>query len=146
MTDDSVMCEVRLGGRDLASEMAAWLTDEGATEVTLVRERGIVDLQTLEYVISALFGIAGLAQVALWVRDKTGCRTIYDVRHKRILTEVDCRIRDGKIVIFAKGGKITIHDPDKLVDFDRVIQTAIKSGANVATKAISAGQASFEEE
>ena len=146
LADDQRTVEVRLGERGLANEMAERLAEQGAHDVTVVRERGIVAFGSRIPHRRNRPGCSNACADRFWIRDKTQCRTVYDVRHKTIQTRIDCQIKDGKIIVIAPGGKITIHDPSKLVGFDNVLHTAIKSGAEAAVNGITGGIGTFDKE
>ncbi|MEV6067709.1 hypothetical protein AB0L82_14240 [Nocardia sp. NPDC052001] len=128
MTAEQVFnVEVRAGDRDIAEELGQWLEKSGIEEVSVTRERGMIDLQALEYLISAtLVELSVLARLGFWIREKTHCRTVYDVRAKTVLTEMDCRIRDGKIVVITKKGA-TVYEPGTPVDLNKILGDALGS-------------------
>lgn len=130
MAADEMTVEIRVADRAQATEIAAALEKHGGHDVSLTEEQGIVDL--LPYVISALVTLGGLAEVALAARARTRCQQIIDVRSKTVKSSVDCSVRDGRIIIIASGGRVTIHEPEKLVDLNQVITAALRSGAKAA--------------
>jgi hypothetical protein len=130
MAADEMTVEIRVADRAQATEIASALDEHGGHDVSLTEEQGIVDL--LPYVVSALVALAGFAEVALTTRSRTRCQQIIDVRSKTVKSSVDCSIRDGRIIIIAPGGKVTIHEPEKLVDINQVIAAALRSGAKAA--------------
>jgi hypothetical protein len=125
MAADEMMVEIRVADRSQATDIVSALDEHGGHDVSLTEEQGIVDL--LPYVIYALVAVAGFAEVALGIRARTRCQQIIDVRSKTVKSSVDCSIRDGRIIIIAPGGRVTIHEPEKLVNLNQVIAAAMRS-------------------
>jgi hypothetical protein len=130
MAADEMAVEIRVADRAQAAEIVSALDEHGGHDVSLTEEQGIVDL--LPYVISVLVALAGFAEVALAILSRTRCQQIIDVRSKTVKSSVNCSIRDGRIIIIAPGGRVTIHEPEKLVDLSQVIAAALRSGAKAA--------------
>jgi hypothetical protein len=133
---DQVAVEIRLGDADDAAGVAARLAELGADDVSVAEEQGLVDL--LPYVVTGLVALAGLTDVLASIRGRRRCQQIIDVRGKTITSTVDCSVRDGRLIIVAKGGKVTIHEPGRLLDLTKVIETALQSGAKAAHDAVAA--------
>lgn len=83
----------------------------------------------------------GLAALILWIRSKTGCQLLIHVRDDRIHKELDCRIRDGRVIVIARDGvRVDIIDTPPLLDFNGIVKAALSEGGDaVATAAQLAG-------
>lgn len=125
--------EVRLSDQDLADEIAAWLRNADADDVAVARERGIIDPLSMDILLTFVtVNLAIVARVVMWVRDKTMCRTVYDLRNNMKLISLDCSTRDGTILIIDANSQLTIHEPDKLVDLDKLLAAVQKVGVHAA--------------
>lgn len=137
MSEDEFVTEVRLGDQGVADEMAAWLRNAAADDVMVVRERGIIDPFSLGVLITfTTLNLGIIAQMALWIREKTRCRTIYDLRARTIQIKQDCSTRDGKVLIIDANGEMTIQNPDKLVELDKVLAVVLESGIHAVAKVL----------
>jgi hypothetical protein len=141
--DEKLSIELRLGDDHLADDIEAWLAEHGAIDVTRGTERGFLDV--LPIFIAGLLALRELAALVVWIHDKTRCRVLIDARHERIYQEIDCRSRDGRVVVVTKDDeKVEIFDVPPMRDFTGIINAAVSLGADGVAKAAEAAGMSVE--
>jgi len=123
-----VQFELRLADDQLANELEQWLTEYGVDNLSRREEFGVLPL--LPIVVGAFIGLAGLASLVMWIRSKTACQVLIDVRGKKIQKEIDCSIRDGRIILVTKGNvKVQLVEIPQLLDMEKVLTAAISANA-----------------
>jgi hypothetical protein len=130
----SVRFELRLGDAELADELEQRLVDVGASAIHRREEYGLLPL--LPIVLGAVVALSALSTLVMWIRAKTGCRSIIDVRGGTIAQQVDCKVRDGRIIVVTEGDtKVEIVDVPEVLNMSDVLSAALSSGAE-AVKAV----------
>lgn len=114
---------VRLEDPGLADELESWLNEAGADDVEVVHEQGVMDLVIVT--IMFLFTAPRLAALGFWFRDKTRCRTIYDVRHDTVQLSQDCGTRDGRMIMIDSAGHVQVYEPERPADLNQVLLTLL---------------------
>jgi hypothetical protein len=132
--EHEVRFELRLGDADLADELEGWLAESGASSLKRREEYGI--LPVLPIVIGAVVALTAVANLVMWIRSRTGCQVLIDARAEKIRKEVDCSIRDGRIIVVARDDvKVEIIEAPDILDMNKVLSAAISSGGE-AVKAL----------
>jgi hypothetical protein len=122
-TAEPLEFEIHLSEPELADGIAAWAAEHGETLVPS-EERGIVPL--LPFVLAGLLAINSIASLIMWVRSKTTCRTIIDARDDELRTDIDCRIRDGRIIVIANDDtRVEVTDAPPMLDLTKVLASAL---------------------
>jgi hypothetical protein len=101
-----------------------------------------VDPFVTPIIVTALVTVAAAAAIIDWVRRRTQCQIILDVRQAGTFSKtVDCRVRDGRIIVLAQDGtRVEIHDVPELFDFGAIVDAGLGGGgAAVATAALRGG-------
>ena len=133
-TIPSVRSELRLADQDLAREAEAWLAEHDASNIRLREQLGVVPL--LPLALLATVAIPTLAALFMWIRSKTGCQVIVDARGEKIVTDVDCRSRDGRVIVVTKDDtRVQLTDVPELFDMNKVITAALTGGADLVRDA-----------
>src|ERR1700737_1781863 len=101
VTDQQFRVDIEVSDQALASDIEAWLK-KNDIQATLPPE-GI--LPVIPIVIAAVIGIAGLARLIFYIRDKTKCQVILDARSDPVSHQVNCDVRAGTIVVRTKDAK-----------------------------------------
>jgi len=127
--------EVLVHDRRVARNVARELNRLGAASVEFGQGRG-VDPHLPLTIFATVSSVAVIGSLALsWVQ-RRGCQVILDVRGGKVRKEVDCRVRDGRLIIIAVDGiSVQITDAPQLVDLTSIINAAITAGSD-AVKAL----------
>lgn len=134
-TNDAFDLEIEVSDPALAADIEAWLK-KNDIEATPPPE-GI--LPVIPIVIAAVIGVAGLARLIFYIRDKTRCQVIIDARSDTVRHQVDCSIRDGKIVVLTKDGeKVDIQGAPEILDVTEIARAAVSGSADAVKKAADA--------
>lgn len=85
-------------------------------------------------------GIAVVAEIANKWRQASQCQQIIHVTKESVKIDKDCNVKNGKIVVIAADGLVvTINDAPAIVDLNRLIEAALRAGADVKKVADKAG-------
>jgi nucleoside-triphosphatase len=123
----SVEFEVTLDDQVLADALAAEYTTAGALGVSVSSSRTLEMLPQL--LITGSCGIAVILSALEWLRSKTRCQVVLDVRGGKVRKSVDCRVRDGRIMVIGEAGtSVDLHEVPPLLDLGSVIAAAMQSG------------------
>jgi hypothetical protein len=134
MATQGAPVSIRLDDRQLADELAESLRLMGS-DVEMTEERGILPI--LPFVVAAVLGAAGMAQIWMFIRGKTQCQIIVDARGDSIKKEIDCRIKDGRIIVLTKDAeRIEIVDAPPAIDFTGITQAVLTGGADSVVDAV----------
>jgi hypothetical protein len=129
-----VRFELRLGDSQLADELERQLADVGASAIHRREEYGLLPL--LPIVLGAVVALSGLSTLVMWIRAKTRCRSIIDVRGGTVSQQLDCSIKDGRIIVVTEGDtKVEIVDVPEVLDMSEVLAAALSSGAAAVREA-----------
>ena len=147
MTDlpaaQAVRFELRLDDDELAEEIEQWLATSDAAGMSRREEFGILPL--LPIVIGALMGLSGLASLVMWIRSKTRCQVVIDARGETLQKEIDCRIRDGRIVVVTKDNvKVQLLEVPDVFDMQKVLTAALSAGAGAVKSVAEAAGATVK--
>jgi hypothetical protein len=95
-------------------------------------------------VVAAVVGAAGVAQIVIWIIQKTGCSAIVsDGPDGKLDIRKDCDIR-GLVVLEQRDGTRTVFDKD-LVNFTEILKAAAEKGVTEAAKVAQKAGAKTEE-
>jgi hypothetical protein len=126
----------------LADEVEQGLLKEGASDIERrTGERGDRILPLIPIVIGATIGVTALANLVISIRGHSQCRTLIDARKDELEQRIDCRIKDGRIIIVANDGtQVQIIDAPDAFDLTEVLKAGVSStGDAVKTAAEAAG-------
>jgi hypothetical protein len=117
---------VRMDDEDLAHEVESLMREQGASEVSVDVQEGIIPV-LLPVVVAAVMGAGGIVAILAHIRKITMCQQIIDARSGDIETKNNCDRRDGSIVVLAgEGASVEITNVGPLVDLTKVYEAAIK--------------------
>jgi len=151
-TSESLDVEIFVGDEGLANAFQEELAKQGAQEME-VRKASPEEADTrvfpiIPVVIAAVIGIHALCDLILRWRDKHQCRTLLDARKAKVKQEIDCRIKDGRIIVIAKDKtKVEIVDVPQAFDLTEVLKAGVTStGEAVKAAAETAGAVATDPE
>jgi hypothetical protein len=125
---EPVRFELRLGDSGLADELERQLQEAGASAIHRREEYGLLPL--LPIVLGAVVALSALSTLVMWIRAKTRCRSIIDVRGGTVAQQLDCSIKDGRIILVTEGDtRVEIVDVPEVLDMSEVLAAALSSGA-----------------
>jgi hypothetical protein len=108
----------------VAEEVKDDLESAGA-EITSRPKRGLVPI--LPIVIGVVIAVAGLATIIQKIINGRKCRMIIDARTAEIKSQVDCAIKDGRLIIITKDGeKVSVVDAPPSLDLTALVTAATK--------------------
>jgi hypothetical protein len=140
MADQAIAFDIRLGDEALADEIQRWLEDQEAEGIRRREEHGILPI--LPIVIGAVIAAGGLATLVMFIRAKTRCQVLIDARGKTIHKEIDCKIRDGRLIILTKDGeKVEVVEAPEILDLTEITKAALTAGAEAVKAAAEAAGA-----
>jgi hypothetical protein len=142
---DSLQVEIFVPDEELAKEFKDELTRQGVQAVE--HRKASPDeaedrfFPIVAVVIGAVIGVHALADLILRWRDKHHCRTLIDARKAKVKQELDCRIKDGRIIVIAKDNtKVEIIDVPEAFNLTEVLKAGVSStGEAVKAAADAAG-------
>lgn len=117
---------VKLEDPELADELKTWLHETGADDIEVLREQGIIDLVLVTFLFLAT--VQHLAALGFWMRDKTRCRSIYDLRGEMVQVSQDCTNRDGRMIVINPDGHTQVYNPERPADLRRLLLAVFASG------------------
>lgn len=140
MTDDPIKVSIQVSNSEEAREVEALLKEAGAAEVhtTGEGEQGILPI------IIAVIGIAAGAALADAIRrwrESHMCQEIIDARDPKgdVVIKQNCDIKDGRIIVLTSDDqKVEIHEVPDGIDINKIVEAAIKSGADAVKAAADA--------
>jgi hypothetical protein len=142
-TKDRVAVEIGLSDEAMARDIEQWLKKSDASNVTVTEQRGILPL--IPIVIAAVVGLAGLGSLVAYVLQKFGCQVTLDCRKEPVKKDIDCRIRDGRLIVITKDSmKVEVIEVPKVVDFTEVTKAALTGSADAVKKAAEAAGAKVD--
>jgi hypothetical protein len=136
---DLIPVSIQLGDPDLAVQIEAWLTEHGARDVDSYEQHGILPI--LPFVVAGVIAVTAITSLVMWIRDKTQCQILIDATTQPVRKEVDCSVRDGRIIVVTgKGTKVHIENVPPAIDLTAIIKAAMGGKADdVAAAAKAAG-------
>lgn len=133
--------EIRVADSGAADQIAAYLTEQGATDVEQSEERGVI-APALPFVVAALLGAGGVTAIVVWIISKSGCLVVVDARATDVKVSRHCEDRSGRVVLLAADDiKIELKDVPPLIDFTEIAKKGIEEGAEAAKSAAEAAGA-----
>lgn len=137
MERTEVQFEIRLADNDLADDIESWLQEHDASGVARLEQRGLFPL--LPLVVAGVVAGTVIVQLVMHIRDKTRCQVLIDARSQKIHKEIDCRVRDGRLIVLTSDRfKVQISDGGKLLDMTEVVTAALSGGWEAVSKAAEA--------
>lgn len=138
MTEQERRVEIRVDDRGAADEIAAYLAQQGATDIEQSEAGGVIP-PALPFVIAALIGTSGLAAIAVWIKTKLGCMVVVDARAADVKITRHCEDRNGRVILIAAEDiKIELKDVPPLIDFTEIAKKGVEEGAEAAKSAAEA--------
>lgn len=134
--------KIRVADEELASEIEGWLEEEADSEAIRREAEPREAVALLPIVIAAVIGSSALAALVMKIRQKFGCQVLIDARGEEIDKQVDCSVRDGRVIVLAKDGvRVEIIEAPEIMDFTAIAEAAIggASGNAVQQAAEAAG-------
>lgn len=132
-----VSFSIGLDDGEVADDLQNWLTENGATELSREMRKGILPI--IPIVIGGSIAAAAIAQLVIRIRDNYECQQLFDFRSNGIKHVVDCRFKNGKILIIAdKDQQVEITEAPDILDFTEIAKTAATAGADAAKAAVEA--------
>jgi hypothetical protein len=117
------------------------LEEAGATKVH-VPDDGGQDILPILVVIGVIAGITALADLVMRIRAKTSCQEIIDARDGKVKISKNCDFKDGKIIVISGDDqKVEVHDVPDGFDVTKVVEAALKGGADAVKAAAEAAGA-----
>lgn len=139
MTDDQLQVSIEASDSSEAREVEALLVSYGAENVRTTGEgaRGVV---FIPIIVGAVIGVTALVDLYERWRKNTMCQEIIEVRKDgSTVIKRDCSIKDGRIIVISpEGMKVEIHDVPDGVDVNKIVEAALKSGADAVKAAAEA--------
>jgi hypothetical protein len=121
------------------AELREELTTAGAGEIE-IKQPG-PDEMVVTTIIGVVVALGVLSEVVMRWKDKHRCQQTITVGEK-VTTDLNCEIRDGRIIIVTADGKVEIVEaPPSAVDFTAILEAAMSGGAAAAKKAAQAAGA-----
>jgi hypothetical protein len=126
-----------------ARDVESVLEESGASHIHTSGEgfenKGIVPILII---VGAIAGVAAVADLVMRIRAKTQCQEVIDARQAEIKVTKNCDFRDGRIVVIsADSQKVEIHDVPDGLDVTKVLEAALKGGADAVKAAAEAAGA-----
>jgi hypothetical protein len=138
VTEQERRVEIRVDDRGAADEIAAYLAQQGATDIEQSEAGGVIP-PALPFVIAALIGTSGLAAIAVWIKTKLGCMVVVDARAADVKITRHCEDRNGRVILIAAEDiKIELKDVPPLIDFTEIAKKGVEEGAEAAKSAAEA--------
>ena len=132
-SDSNIPFEVVFREASLVPEATAELSAAGEMDIRLPEEKGFFPI--VPVVIACVIGISGIAALIAWVVSKRRCQVILDARTEPIRKEIDCRIRDGRLIILTKDGeRVEIVEVPPAIDFTEIAKAAVTGGASLVKR------------
>jgi hypothetical protein len=128
----------------LADEVVQGLDREGASDVERHTHEGDQTriLPFIPIVIGATIGVHALAALIISWRDHHQCRTLIDARKDDLEQIIDCRIKDGRIIVVANDGtQVQIIDAPNAFDLTEVLKAGVSSTGDAVKAAAEAAGA-----
>lgn len=124
-----------------AREVEQFLADAGASEINTTGEDEL-GIAPILIIVGAIAGVTAVADlVRRWI-DKTRCQQLIDARGDEIKVTKNCDIKDGRIIVVsADDQKVEIHDVPDGIDVTKILEAALKSGADAVKAAAEAAGA-----
>jgi hypothetical protein len=132
MSMDTIPVRFEFADEVIAEEVADDLDLAGA-EIKSRPKRGLVPIVPI--VIGVVIALAGLATIVQKIINGRKCRMIIDARTAEIKSQVDCAIKDGRLIIITKDGeKVSIVDAPPALDLTALVTAATKGTVNEIKK------------
>jgi hypothetical protein len=144
---ESLDLEMKLNDRALARDFGTWLqTQPSIRDIRASAPKG-VDPFITPIVVTAIVSAGALASIVEWLRKRTQCQIVLDARQPASITKtVDCRVRDGRIIVLASDGtRVQVVDVPELFDFNALIHASLTGGSDAIASAALEGGASVAE-
>jgi hypothetical protein len=126
---------------DMITDVGRELADLDAREVDVPAERP-TGLEPISLTIAAVIGIHAISELILRWKAKRGCQQIIDARQDEIKTEMNCKVKDGRIIVVSRSGeKVEIVEAPQGIDLTEVLKAAASGGAAEVKKAADAAGA-----
>jgi len=126
---------------DMISEVERELADLDATEVD-VPTQPPTGFEPISITIAAVIGISAISELILRWKAKRGCQQIVDARQDQIKTEMNCKVKDGRIIVLTRSGEeVEIVEAPQGIDLTEVLKAAASGGAAEVKKAADAAGA-----
>ncbi|WP_327009790.1 hypothetical protein OHA72_22695 [Dactylosporangium sp. NBC_01737] len=118
---------------DDAEQVAAWMTEHGASDVDTFERRSF-DLDTATLIVTGVLGGSAIVAAMLsWLRRQTRSLLIIDVRGGKVVTRRDSRERSGRTIIIADDSTaVEVLEPGELLDLNALAQAAVEKGVEAA--------------
>ena len=139
---DTIPVRFEFNSDDIAEDTIDDLELAGA-EIKSRPRRGLIPI--IPIVVGVVIALAGLATIVQRVINGRKCRMIIDARSSEIKTEVNCAIKDGRLIVITKDGeKVTVADAPPALDLTELVTAAIKGTAEEVRKIAGAAGAKVE--
>ena len=109
MTDKVIKFDISFQDESIESVLDA-TSEAGATEVHQVRQRGIAGL---EWLVVGMVAVPMFVNLVVKLAQIWSCGVRVDARTSRILTEKDCTLEGGSVLVITEEGS-QLHRPDEL--------------------------------
>ena len=74
--------------------------------------------------------MTALVQLLMWIRSKTMCQIVIDATGPSISKQIDCRVRDGRLIVLARENvRVEVKDLPLAVDLTEVVKAALGGDA-----------------
>jgi poly(3-hydroxybutyrate) depolymerase len=140
-SEEDVRIEIVVDDPGEAQRLEQALTAGGASDVTTTR-KGEPGIAPILIIVGAVAGVTALADLVMRWRKAHMCQEVIDARGDAVKVSKDCSIRDGRIIVVSKDGQqVEIHDVPDGIDVTKIVEAAIKSGADAVKAAAAAAGA-----
>jgi hypothetical protein len=141
-TQDAIKVKVVVADSDEARAVERVLADSGASEIETSHE-GEKGILPIVIIVGAIAGVTALADLVMRLRDKTRCQEVIDARGAEVKITKNCDFKDGRIIVIsADSQQVDIHDVPDGIDVTKIVEAALKSGAEAVKAAAEAVGAS----
>jgi hypothetical protein len=133
--ESQIRFELQVADSSEAREVEAALEQAGGQSIETTGE-GRPGIAPLIIVVGAIAAVTAAADLFMRIRAKHMCQQIIDARNDKVKVTKNCDFRDGRIIVISSDDqKVEIHDVPDGLDVGKLMEAALKSGAD-AVKAV----------
>jgi len=133
---EQIRFQIQVTDAKEAREVEAALEQAGGQEIETTGEDGRPGFAPLLIIVGAVLAVTAVADLIIRVRKNHGCQQIIDARGNEVKVTKDCDFRNGRIIVISSDDqKVEIHDVPDGLDVGKLVEAALKSGAD-AVKAV----------